>query len=195
MMVTIRPAELKDSQTLFGLIKANAVELKSVRFLNKLERVEQQLRLLTIDITRNDAGIEIGRKWRYLTAAERIAANVDDPDSLVGYLIAERFSVMLAFVSFYYGESSFYGDALLVEDLFVHPKARRQGIGRALYRAVRAHGEERGKCRLDIRTPVENQGGVAFLKKMAEESKPPGRRVEEWITYRFDLHSHALASQ
>jgi GNAT superfamily N-acetyltransferase len=189
---TVRPAGLRDSQALFGLIKANAIELKSVGFRNKLERIERQLRLHKTEIIRDEAGVETSRRLGYLSAAERLEANLDDPDSLVGYFVAEeRSSIMLGFASVYYGESSFQGDTLPGQDLYILPAVRRQSIGRALYRTLRAHAEERGKCRVDLIARVGTVG-VLFLNKMAEESSPRGRRVEEWITYRFDLESHAL---
>ncbi len=191
MRFEIRPAKLEDGYMLFRLIKENAVELGgSTRFLNTLERVEAHLRLIKTVL--DEYGV---RRLRYLSAAERIEAHIDDPDLLVGYVVAEHFSTTLGYASFFCGDASWYGDKVELEDLYVIPTARRNGIGRALFQAVMAHADGSGKCRMEMRTPTTTPNGLrglGFLKKMAEESSPQGRRVDEWATFRFEFISHAL---
>ena len=190
MRFDIRPGMVEDSQMLFRLIRENAVELGgSSQFLNTLKRVGAHLRLIKAET--DDQQV---RRLRFLSAAERIAAQTEDPDLLVGYLVAEQFSTMLGYASFFCGDASWYGDKLEFEDLYVIPTARRNGIGRALFQAVKAYADESGKCRVEVRTPTTNRSGLIgleFLKKMAAESSPQGRRVDEWATFRFDFISQA----
>lgn len=56
--------------------------------------------------------------------------------------------------------------AYLLNDLFVSPTARRQGVARALMEAARAHAESTGACGLQLETAKTNQAGQALYEKL-----------------------------
>ena len=56
--------------------------------------------------------------------------------------------------------------AYLLNDLFVSPQARRQGVAEALMNAARAHAESTGACGLQLETAKTNLAGQALYEKL-----------------------------
>ncbi|NQD95082.1 GNAT family N-acetyltransferase [Pseudomonas sp. CrR25] len=56
--------------------------------------------------------------------------------------------------------------AWLLSDLYVDPRARRQGLGVALMEAARAHAEATGACGLQLETAKSNLAGQALYERL-----------------------------
>ena len=56
--------------------------------------------------------------------------------------------------------------AWLLNDLFVSPEARRQGVAEALMNAARAHAEATGACGLQLETARSNRVAQALYEKL-----------------------------
>ncbi|SRR5579883_1738580 len=69
----------------------------------------------------------------------------------------------------------------ILNDLFVAPAARRQGVARALLRRARAFGESVGAVELMLQTAVDNHAGQALY------SGEGWRRDDEYYVYLLPL--------
>jgi GNAT superfamily N-acetyltransferase len=72
------------------------------------------------------------------------------------------------------------GETVLMNDLFVVPVARSQGVGRALIEASAAAGRERGAQRLEWVTQVGNRTAQRLYDSTGAERS-------EWIEYELEL--------
>ena len=101
-------------------------------------------------------------------------------------LIAERASSagapeVVGYALFFPTFSSFLASSgVWLEDLFVRPAARGQGVGRALLAAVAARVRERGGERLEWAALDWNELALGFYRRLGAET------MEEWITHRLD---------
>jgi GNAT superfamily N-acetyltransferase len=99
-------------------------------------------------------------------AAEAIIASVDGVD--VGWAL------------FFTNFSTFNGlPGLYIEDLYVKPELRGQGIGKALLKRVATLAVERGCGRVEWAVLDWNEPSIQFYKSL--EAKP----MDEWTTYRL----------
>jgi len=99
-------------------------------------------------------------------AAEAIIAAVDGVD--VGWAL------------FFTNFSTFNGlPGIYIEDLYVKPELRGQGIGKALLKQVATLAVERGCGRVEWAVLDWNEPSIQFYKSL--EAKP----MEEWTTYRL----------
>ena len=71
--------------------------------------------------------------------------------------------------------------AWLLSDLFVLPRARRQGVGEALMNAARAYAEASGACGLQLETAKTNLAGQALYERLGYV------RDELYLTYWLSL--------
>jgi len=72
-------------------------------------------------------------------------------------LVAEESEVAVGFTQLYPLFSSIsLGPILVLNDLFVGPNARRQGVGAGLLEAARVYGRDRGAHYLELATAVDN---------------------------------------
>ncbi|HUY78442.1 MAG TPA: GNAT family N-acetyltransferase [Ktedonobacterales bacterium] len=69
----------------------------------------------------------------------------------------------------------------ILNDLFVAPEARRQGVARALLQRARAFGESVGAVELMLQTAVDNHAGQALY------SGEGWRRDDEYYVYLLPL--------
>ena len=67
-----------------------------------------------------------------------------------------------------------------LEDLFVRPAHRGEGVGRALLAAVAAHVREHGGERLEWAALDWNELALGFYRGSARTT------MDEWITHRLD---------
>ncbi len=101
-------------------------------------------------------------------AAEALIAELEDPHAVIGYaLYFPTFSSFLA------------TSGVWLEDLFVRPAHRREGVGRALLAAVAARLRERGGERLEWAALDWNEPALRFYSGLRAQTMP------EWITHRL----------
>ncbi len=95
-------------------------------------------------------------------------------------LIAERGSQIAGSALFVPPFSSFRtSQGVWLEDLFVRPACRGEGVGRALLSAVAARVRERGGERLEWAALDWNELALGFYRGIGAET------MEQWITHRL----------
>lgn len=98
-------------------------------------------------------------------------------ECLIGELDGEAQGMALFFTSF----STWTGrPGLYLEDLFVRPEARGEGLGKALLRAVAAIAVERGCRRLEWAVIDWNEPAIGFYKSLG------ARPMDQWTVWRVD---------
>jgi GNAT superfamily N-acetyltransferase len=96
-------------------------------------------------------------------------------------LIAERDGEALGYALFFPTFSSFLASTgVWLEDLFVRPSNRGEGVGRALLSAVAARVRERGGERLEWAALDWNELALGFYRRIGAQT------MGEWITHRLD---------
>jgi GNAT superfamily N-acetyltransferase len=158
---TIRPARPEDGPAFIGLVRALA----------EFEKLpgptdEAAARLLA------DA---FGERPRYqlLVAETHPATGSDEPSALremVAYAVTfETYSTFLAKPTLY------------LEDLFVHPRARRQGIAKAMMAHLRDEAARRGCGRFEWTVLDWNTDAQTLYDSLGAE------KLRQWILYRITL--------
>lgn len=95
--------------------------------------------------------------------ADAMARHLFGPDPAAEVLIAEVDDVPVGFALFFPTFSTFRAQrGLWLEDLFVAPTHRGQGVGRALLRAVAQRAVDRGCGRLEWSVLDWNTSAIAF---------------------------------
>jgi len=95
-------------------------------------------------------------------------------------LIAELGDQTAGYALFYPTFSTFLAiQGVWLEDLFVRPSCRRNGVGSALLAAVAARTRERGGQRLEWSALDWNELALDFYEGLG------ARRMDEWITHRL----------
>jgi GNAT superfamily N-acetyltransferase len=124
---------------------------------------------------------------------EVVATEADFAQALFGQ--PRRAEVLLAdfdgrpagFALFFFTYSTFAGKAgLYLEDLFVRPEYRGQGVGVGLLRQLAVVAGERGCARMEWVVLDWNQPAIDFYERLG------ARSMGDWKTYR--LEAAALAS-
>ena len=96
-------------------------------------------------------------------------------------LIAERDGEALGYALFFATFSSFLtSTGVWLEDLFVRPSHRGEGVGRALLSAVAARVCQQGGERLEWAALDWNELALGFYRRLG------ARTMGEWITHRLD---------
>ncbi len=96
-------------------------------------------------------------------------------------LIAERDSKTLGYALFFPTFSSFLASTgVWLEDLFVRPANRAEGVGKALLEVVAALVRERGGERLEWAALDWNELALGFYRRIGAKT------MNEWITHRLD---------
>ena len=94
-------------------------------------------------------------------------------------VIASHDDVPVGFAVFFATYSTFLGKpGLYLEDLFVRPAARGNGIGRALVEYLARLTVERGWGRLEWRVLDWNEPSIAFYRKLGAEP------LKDWTVFR-----------
>jgi GNAT superfamily N-acetyltransferase len=98
---------------------------------------------------------------------EALAAMLFGPRPYAEVLLAERGQVALGFALFFHNFSTFLAKpGIYLEDLFVLPEARGQGIGKALLRHLARLACERGCGRLEWSVLDWNVDAIRFYKAL-----------------------------
>lgn len=94
-------------------------------------------------------------------------------------LLAEDGSRAIGFALFFQNYSTFLGKpGIYLEDLFVEPTARGQGVGKALLQAVAKLAVERGCGRFEWSVLDWNEPAIGFYKSLG------ARPMDEWTVMR-----------
>jgi GNAT superfamily N-acetyltransferase len=102
------------------------------------------------------------------------------PNPIIFCLIAEQDDCPAGFALFFFNYSTWVGrPGLYLEDLFVEPKLRGLGIGKALLQQVAAIALERGCKRLQWAVLDWNTPAIEFYQAMG------GEFLDEWRTVRM----------
>lgn len=104
-------------------------------------------------------------------------------------LIAESAEGSAGFAIFFHNYSTFLGrSGIYLEDLFVRPKFRGRGHGKALFARLARIALERGCQRLEWSVLNWNQDAIAFYRSLG------ALPMDQWTTYRLKADSlRALA--
>lgn len=95
-------------------------------------------------------------------------------------ILAEVGAVPVGFALFFANFSTFRGrPGIYLEDLFVLPEHRGQGIGKALIAAVARVAVDRGAGRLEWAVLDWNEPSLAFYRALGAEAK------DEWTVHRI----------
>lgn len=137
--MTIRPASHGDQESLGRLW---------IAFLEEQSALDERFSISEDALRRwhNDFPSWIDRDQRHILVAER-------DGTVLGFAAAVRHAPAPIF--------SYVPEAIL-EELYVQPEARRQGVGQALYEAMRGWASEWGAQRVRLNVLVGNGAGRAF---------------------------------
>lgn len=103
------------------------------------------------------------------------------PDPRFHVVIAEWEGAVAGMAFWFLNYSTWRGKpGIYLEDIFVRPHFRRQGIGRALIHRLAGIARERGYERLVLQVLDWNQPAVDFYRSLGATT------MGEWITMRFD---------
>jgi GNAT superfamily N-acetyltransferase len=121
-----------------------------------------------------------GLSHEAVAAESALAASLFGPRPAAEVLIAERDGSPVGFALFFSNYSTFLGrPGIYLEDLYVRPEARRQGVGRALLARMARIAVERGCRRLEWAVLDWNVDAVGFYERLG--AKP----MSDWTTYRL----------
>ena len=150
-MVSIRKATPDDAKTLVDLI------LELAAYEKLLDEAEPSVELLEEHLAEEA-----------LTGCEALLAETKR-DTAVGFAL------------FFHNYSTFKTNAgLYLEDLFVRPTYRGEGIGLNLFRRVAQIAQERGCRRIDWAVLNWNQEAIDFYDSLGAEP------LDDWTTMRLD---------
>ena len=95
-------------------------------------------------------------------------------------LLAEEAGAVVGFALFFHNYSTFRAKpGIYLEDLFVEPRHRGKGHGKALLRAIAKLAVERDCARVDWSVLNWNEPSIAFYKSLGAEA------MTEWTVYRL----------
>lgn len=101
-------------------------------------------------------------------------------DPNMGCLVAEEGNSLAGFATYIVHPGTWSVQAVsYLEDLFVSPESRRNGVARSLIESLAAIGRERGWRRIYWQTKLGNAPAHALYQKLA--------RRTDWVRYDLDL--------
>jgi GNAT superfamily N-acetyltransferase len=103
--------------------------------------------------------------------------------------VAERDGQVVGFALWFCNFSTWLGTAgIYLEDLFVRPEARGQGLGKALLLRLVAIARERGYQRVEWSVLDWNVDAQEFYRSLG------ARPMDDWTTWRLDEQALALGT-
>jgi GNAT superfamily N-acetyltransferase len=104
-------------------------------------------------------------------------------DNRAEVIIAEYDGAPAGFALYFHNFSTFVGKpGIYIEDLFVKPRMRGKGVGKALFACMAALAVERDCGRLEWACLNWNEPSIAFYKAQG------GRPLTEWTTFRLTVN-------
>jgi GNAT superfamily N-acetyltransferase len=128
---------------------------------------------------------ELARFERLEHEAQATADSLDESlfgsPPVAGALLARRGQELAGYAIYFFTFSSFVGRlGLWLDDLYVRPAYRRQGLGRALLERVADIGAGRGCGRLEWTALRWNESALEFYRNLG------ARQLDEWVMLRMD---------
>jgi GNAT superfamily N-acetyltransferase len=103
------------------------------------------------------------------------------PQPAAGAFLARRGSDLAGYAIYYFTFSSFVGrPGIWLDDVYVRPQFRGQGLGRAFFRAVAQVGVERKCGRFEWTALNWNEKALGFYRKLGAHT------MNEWLMLRLD---------
>jgi len=113
---------------------------------------------------------------RVVGTEQQIRDELASPQPVIEAVIARRDAEAVGFALYFHNFSTFMGRrGLYLEDLFVVPPARGQGVGRALITHLAAVARRRGCGRFEWTVLDWNQGAIEFYRSIGAELLPDWR--------------------
>jgi GNAT superfamily N-acetyltransferase len=107
---------------------------------------------------------------------EKLAPHLFGPRPVAEAIVAERGDRIVAFALFFTNFSTFLArPGLYLEDLFVEPEARGDGIGQALLEHLARLAATRGCGRFEWSVLDWNEGAIRFYQRMGATVMPDWR--------------------
>ncbi len=107
---------------------------------------------------------------------ERLAQHLFGPQPAAECVVVEQGAEVVAFALFFHNYSTFLGQpGLYLEDLYVRPAYRGQGIGRALLAHLAQLARDRGCGRFEWSVLDWNANAIAFYEKLGATVMPDWR--------------------
>jgi GNAT superfamily N-acetyltransferase len=114
------------------------------------------------------------------TTAESLTENLFGPRRVAEAMVAECDGRAAGYAIYFYNFSSFVGKAgLFVEDVFVRPRFRRQGIGREFFRRLARRAVERDCGRMELSVLDWNKPALDFYQTLGAVA------LTDWTIHRF----------
>jgi GNAT superfamily N-acetyltransferase len=115
-------------------------------------------------------------------ARERLVEHAFGPQPKYEVLVAEVAGEIVSYAIFFHTYSTFRAKpTLFLEDLFVHPRARRRGVAKAMLARLRALAEERGCGRFEWMVLDWNTDAQKLYDGVG------AKMLSDWRLYRTDL--------
>lgn len=112
---------------------------------------------------------------------ESLSDSLFGPKPVAGALLGRVDGEMAGYALYFFTFSSFIGRAgIWLEDLYVRPAYRRQGLGRAMIEAVARIGAERNCGRFEWTALNWNKNALDFYQKLG------AKMMDEWVLVRLN---------
>ncbi|UYV64535.1 SAT2 [Cordylochernes scorpioides] len=98
----------------------------------------------------------------------------------------------VGYLLYFYTYSTFEGRMVFMEDLYVSPSYRQQGIGRALVKALCEEALSKGCCRFDFNVLDWNEPSIRFYKNLGAVNMTS---AHNWNLYRLSLDDMRKVAQ
>lgn len=117
-----------------------------------------------------------------VTSAETIRAQIASKKPPFECLIAEMRAKPVGFALFFPNYSTWLGKpGIYIEDLYVPPELRRQGIGKALLQEIVRMARDRGCGRVEWSVLDWNAPAIDFYRSLGAEP------LDEWTMFRLNV--------
>ena len=122
--------------------------------------------------------------------AESLREALFGPEAVAAALLGSLDGVVAGYAIYFFTFSSFLGRrGLWLEDVYVRPRFRQQGLGKALIQAVAQIAAELGCGRLEWTALNWNRNALEFYQSLGVKS------MDEWVLLRLDASGIRRLSQ